>query len=159
MAPRLSSPRTTFVVVWLLASAITFIPIEYRLGLPGLTVQGVAGWTLLGYLLAYAPPPTGWLLDLPDLPVYLLFFLALFYAVSAATLPLTVLAGQRFWSHRLLRLDMRRARRQSYELGILIVGLLVLAGLRVLTPLTGVLFLAVMVLVEMLLLSQVAPEG
>ncbi|CAA9304387.1 MAG: hypothetical protein AVDCRST_MAG93-4817, partial [uncultured Chloroflexia bacterium] len=120
-----------------------------------------AGWTFLGYLLAYAPAPlsTGWLLDLPDLPVYLLFFLALFYAVSAATLPLTFLGGQRFWAHRLHQLDMRRARRQAYELGILMVGLMVLAGLRALTPLTGFLFVAVVLLIEMLLLSQVAPEG
>jgi hypothetical protein len=159
VAPQLSSPRLTFAVVWAIAAAVTFVPLEFKLGLPGLTIQGVVGWTFLGYLLGFVPAPTGWLLDLPDLPVYLLFFLALFYAVSAAMLPLTVLGGRRFWAHRLLQLDMRRARRQSYELGILVVGLMALAGLRVLSPLTGLLFLAVMVLIEMLLLSQVAPEG
>jgi hypothetical protein len=161
VAPQFSSPRLTFAVVWIIAATVTFLPIEFRLGLPGLTVQGVAGWTFLGYLLAYTPPPlaTGWLLDLPDLPVYLLFFLALFYAVSAAMLPLTFLGGQRLWAHRLHQLDMRRARRQAYEIGILMVGLMVLAGLRALSPLTGFLFAAVVLLIEMLLLSQVAPEA
>ncbi len=104
MAPRLSSPRLTFVVVWVIASLFTFVPLEFRLGLPGLTVQGVTGWTFLGYILAFAPPPAGppvgWLFDLPDLPVYLLFFLALFYAVSAAALPLTVIGGRRVWVQR-----------------------------------------------------------
>ncbi len=59
VAPRLSSPRLTFVVVWVIASLFTFVPLEFRLGLPGLTVQGVTGWTFLGYILAFAPPPAG----------------------------------------------------------------------------------------------------
>ena len=37
--------------------------------------------------------------------------------------------------------------------------LAVLAGLRVLSPLTGLLLVAIFVLIETLLLSQVAPDG
>ncbi len=159
LGERVSSPRATLAVAWWLASVLTFLPLEFRLGLPGLTWQGMIGWTLLGYTLAFVPPPTGWLLDLPDLPVYLVFFLALFYAVAASTLPLTFLAGRRLYQRRMHRLDLRRARRQAYEFGMLAVALTALAGLRVLSVATGLLLVAIFVLAETLLLSQVAPEG
>jgi hypothetical protein len=146
-------------MAWAVAAALTFLPVQLRLGLPGLAWQGLAGWTLLGYVLAYVPPPTGWLLDLPDLPVYLLLFVALFFAIATASLPLTFLAGRRLYRRRMHRLDLRRARRQAYELGVLAVTLAVLAGLRVLSLLTGLLLVAIFVLVETLLLSQVAPEA
>ena len=159
LARRVESPRTTLAVAWAVAAAITFLPIQVRLGLPGLTWQGLLGWTLLGYVLAYVPPPTGWLLELPDLPVYLLLFVALFFAIAAGTLPLTFLAGRQLYQRRMHRLDLRRARRQAYELGVLAVALTVLGGLRVLSLFTGLLLVAIFILVETLLLSQVAPDG
>ena len=158
-AAQVSSPRLTLAVVWGVAALLTFAPLEFRLGLPGLTWHGVIGWTLLGYIVAYVPPPTGWLLDLPDLPVYLLFALALFYAVAAVALPLTYLLGHRVYTRRLQKLDLRRSRRQAYEVGLLAVALIMLAALRVLMPLTGLLLVAVFVLVETLLMSQVAPDS
>lgn len=154
-----SSPRTTLAIVWGIAALMTFVPLEFRLGLPGLTWQGLLGCTLLGYTLAFVPPPTGWLLDLPDLPVYLLFFVGLFHAGTAIALPFSSVAGQHFYARRMHQLDLRRARRQAYEVGLLLVALTVLAALRVLSPLTGLLLVAVFVLVEALLLSQVAPDG
>jgi hypothetical protein len=159
LANRVDSPRATLAVAWALAAALTFLPIQIRLGLPGLAWQGLLGWTMLGYVLAYVPPPTGWLLDLPDLPVYLLLFVALFFATAAASLPLTFLAGRHLYQRRMHRLDLRRARRQAYEIGVLVVTLAVLAGLRVLSFMTGALLIAIVVLVETLLLSQVAPEA
>lgn len=156
---RISSPRLQLVVAWGVAALLTFVPVEFRLGLPGLSFQGILGWSLLGYLLAFVPPPTGWLLELPDLPVYMLFFVALFFAVAAAALPFTYRLGRRMYARRMHQLDLRRARRQAYELGLLAVALMLLAALRVLMPLTGLLVIAVFVLVETLLLSQVAPES
>ena len=47
---------------------------------------------------------------------------------------------------------------QAREIGLLAVALMVLAAMRVLMPLTGVLVVAVIVLVETLMLSQVTPE-
>jgi hypothetical protein len=159
LGERVSAPRSTLAITWCIASLLTFVPLEFRLGLPGLTWQGVLGWTLLGYILAFVPPPTGWLLDLPDLPVFLMLFAALFYAVSAACLPITFLVGRRVYQRRMHRHDLRRARRQAYELGMLAVAITMLAGLRVLSPLTALLLVAIFVLTEMLLLSQVPPEG
>jgi len=144
---------------WALAAALTFVPIQLRLALPGVGWQGMVGFGLLGYLLAFVPAPTGWLLELPDLPVYLVLFLAVFYAVTAAVIPLTYLFGQRRYKLRIHRLDVGRARRQGYEAGVLTVVTLAMAGLRVLTPITFALLALVIVLTEALLLSQVRPEG
>lgn len=152
-------PRLLIPLVWGGAAAITLVPIQVRMALPGLAWQGMLGFGLLGYLLAFTPAPSGWLLDLPDTPVYLLFFFAVFYAITALALPLTYLLGQRFYTLRLHRLDVGRARRQAYEIALLIVAVLVMAGLRVLSPITFGLLAIVMALTEALLLSQVQPEG
>ncbi len=45
------------------------------------------GSSLLLYTLAFVPPPTGWLLSLPDTPVYLIFAAALFWSASALAMP------------------------------------------------------------------------
>lgn len=146
-------------LIWATAAATTFVPIQLRLALPGIGWQSMVGFGLLGYILAFVPAPNGWLLDLPELPVYLLLFLALFYAVSAAIVPLIYLLGQRYYKLRIHRLDVGRARRQAYEIGLLLVVSLVMAGLRVLSPVTFGLLALVIVLTEALLLSQVQPEG
>ncbi|MDP9313897.1 MAG: hypothetical protein M3R24_23965 [Chloroflexota bacterium] len=151
--------RVLVPLSWGLAAALTFVPVQLRMALHGIGWQSIVGWALLGYLLAFVPAPTGWLLDLPDLPVYLLLFFAMFYTVTAAMVPLTYLLGQRFYKLRIHRLDVGRARRQAYEIGLLIVIALVMAGLRVLSPITFGLLALVMVLTEALLLSQVQPEG
>jgi hypothetical protein len=152
-------PRALVPLAWSLAAALTFIPIQLRLALPGVGWQSMVGFGLLGYLLAFVPAPTAWLLDLPDLPVYLMLFFAVFYVVTATMVPLTYLLGQRFYKLRIHRLDVGRARRQAYEAGILTVMILVMAGLRVLSPATFGLLALVVVLTEALLLSQVQPEG
>lgn len=151
--------RLLVPLIWATAAATTFVPIQLRLALPGIGWQSMVGFGLLGYILAFVPAPSGWLLDLPDLPVYLLLFLAIFYAVSAAIVPLIYLLGQRYYKLRIHRLDVGRARRQAYEIGLLIVVSLVMAGLRVLSPVTFGLLALVIVLTEALLLSQVQPEG
>ncbi len=153
------APQTVIAGGWLLAALLTFGPLQWRLGLAGLGWQGALGWTLLGYTLAFVPPPTGNLLELPDLPVYLLLFLGAFYATASVVFPLAFVLGQRLFTDRLQRLDVRRARRQGYEAGGFVVLLLILAGLRVLTPLTGGLLLIVVGLLETLLLSQMPAEG
>src|SRR3712207_6153478 len=67
-------PRLLTPLVWGLAAGVTFLPIQMRLGLPDIGWQGIVGWGALGYLLAFVPAPTGSLSDLPEVPVYLLFY-------------------------------------------------------------------------------------
>ncbi|GAC1354235.1 MAG: hypothetical protein NVS4B8_17340 [Herpetosiphon sp.] len=159
---RVVAPERLRVVVglaWAVAAAFTFVPIQWRLALSGVGWQGIFGWTLLGWGLTFVPPPTGSLFDLPDLPVYLLGFLALFYAVAAVVTPLAFQAGKLVFRDRLHRLDVGRARRQGYEAGLLAVTVLGMAGLRVLTAWTAVLVVIVVGLLETLLLSQVQPHS
>ena len=152
-------PHLLVPLVWALAAALTFVPLQFRLGIPGVGWQGMLGFATLGYLLAFVPAPTGSLLELPDVPVYLLLSFAIFYAVAAIAVPLTYMLGQRWYKLRIHRLDVGRARRQAYEIGLLVVVLLAMAGLRVLSPITVGLLILVIVLTEALLLSQVQPEG
>src|SRR5215207_8824589 len=67
----------------LLAGLLTFVPFQRQLGLPGLALEGIAGSFLLLYTLAFVPPPTAWLLALPDTTVYVLLALGLFWSISA----------------------------------------------------------------------------
>jgi hypothetical protein len=148
--------RVVLPLLWALASALTFIPLQRRLEAPGLGWQGIFGWTLFGYVLAFIPAPGGSLLDLPELPSYLLLLLAVFYAVATAIVPLTWLPARR-------RIDdsyhqVRRARRQAYEVAALAVVTMGMAALRVLTPWGFGLLLLATILGEALLVSQIQTD-
>jgi hypothetical protein len=150
--------RLIFYALVLAAGLLTFVPFQRRLDLPGLALEGVAGSFLLLYALAFVPPPTGWLLALPDLPVYLVLALALLWCVSAATLPLVHAIGRRAFHQRARQYDLRRARRQARELGLLAALCVGLAGLRVLTPVSALLLALILVAAELLFLSFVEPR-
>ncbi len=142
--------RLSVPLVWALASGLVFVPLARRLDTPGLGWQGVVGWTLLSYVVAFVPAPRGALLDLPELPSYLLLLLAVFYAVAAAAVPLTWLLARRLDNE----LRTRRARRQAYAVALLAVVVLAMAALRVLTPWAFALLVVVLILAEALLISQ-----
>jgi hypothetical protein len=148
--------RLLLPLLWALAAALTFIPLQRRLRVPGLGWQSIVGWTLLGYMLAFAPAPVSSLLDLPELPSYLLLFLAVFYAVATAVVPITwLLARQRITNPYHL---VRRARRQAYEVAMLVVVTMAMAALRVLTPWAIGLLVLATILGEALLVSQIQTE-
>ena len=139
------------------------------LGLAGMisprgTARAPARWdrslmavsTLL-YTLAFVPPPTGWLLSLPDAPVYLILALALLWTVAALTLPPIHALGRRLFRQRARQYDLRRARRQAHEVGLLAALCVGLAGLRVLTPAPVILLALVLAVAELLFLSFVEP--
>jgi hypothetical protein len=150
--------RVLFYVAVLLAGALTFVPIERRLALPGLTLEGVGGTALLCYALAFVPPPSGWLFSLPDLPVYLLLLLALFWSVSALAMPLVYALGRALFRERARQLDLRRVRRQAHELGALVTLVGALAALRVLTWVSLLLLLLILLIGELLILSRVEAQ-
>ncbi len=148
-------PRLLTPLVWGLAGGVTFLPLQKRLGLRDIGWQGIVGWGLLGYLLAFVPAPSGSLFDLPEVPVYLLFYIAIFYATTTATMPLIYLLSQHFHKRPLHGGELHQIRRQAYCVGLFVVAVLVLAGLRMLSPATLGLTFLVLVLTEGLLLSQV----
>lgn len=154
--PELLAPqRLLFYITLPLAGLLTFVPLQQRMGLPGLALEGVGGTTLLLYTIAFVPPPTGWLFWLPDLPVYLLFCVAIFWSFSALAQPLIFAVGKRMFSSRLRQLDGRRIRRQAHEFGLLVALSAGLAGLRVLTLVSFLLLLLIIVTVEILFLARV----
>jgi hypothetical protein len=156
--PALLAPlRVIFYALVLAAGLLTFVPFQRRLGLPGLALEGVGGSFLLLYTLAFVPPPTGWLLALPDTPVYVVLALGLFWAVSAAVLPVVHALGKRAFRQRARQYDLRRARRQAHEIGLLAALCVGLAGLRVLAPAPVVLLALVLAVAELLFLSFVEP--
>jgi hypothetical protein len=154
----LAPVRIMFYLLVLAAGLLTFAPIQRQLQLPGLTLEGVGGAFLLLYAIAFVPPPTGWLLALPDTPVYVLFGAALFWTSSALALPLIYVLGQRMFRRRARKYDRRRARRQAHECGFLLTAYAALAALRLLTPPFALLLLLIIIVAEILFLSFVKTE-
>jgi hypothetical protein len=154
----LAPPRLLFYGALLLAGLLTFVPLERNTGLTGLALEGIGGTSLLLYSLAFVPPPTEWLLWLPDTPVYLLFAAALFLSVSALAQPLIYLAGKRLFASRLRQNDQRRVRRQGRELGLLAALSSLLAGLRVLTPISFLLLALILITLEIMFLARVTAD-
>ncbi len=154
-ADLLAPQRLLFYILVIGAGLLMFIPVEKTLRLPGLTVEGVGGTFVLLYTLAFVPPPTDWLLALPDMPIYMLFFAALFWTTSALLLPFVYALGQRFFRHRARRMDVRRARRQAYEIGALTTSIAMMASLGVLTWVSVLLVVLILVIAELMFLSLV----
>lgn len=151
--------RLVFYGLVMAAALLTFIPMQVRLRLGGLAFEGTAGTLLLFYTVAFVPPPNGWLLSPPDVPVFVIFAAALFWFASAVALPIIFAISQRVYRQRARQYDLRRARRQSHEVGVAAAACVLLAGLRVLTPL-GVLLVALITAVaELLILSYVEAEA
>ena len=153
--PLFAPIRLIFYGLVLAASALTFVPFQRRLRLPGLALEGMAGSFLLLYMLAFVPPPNAWLLALPELPVYVLLALALWWCVSAAVLPAVYALGPRLFRQRARQYDLRRARRQAHEVGALAALAVLLAGLRTLRPIPLLLLALLLVVTELMFLSYV----
>ncbi|MEI6777444.1 MAG: hypothetical protein WCK70_11140 [Chloroflexales bacterium] len=152
--PPFSLQRLVYYTLVLAAALLTFAPIECSLSMPGLTVDGTVGTALLLYSLAFVPPPTDWLLAPPDMPVYALMIGALFLCGAAGSQPFVYAIGQRVFKERVLALDLRRVRRQSYEIGLLLAALATLAGLRVLTWVSFLLLALALIIAELLFLAR-----
>ena len=154
----LAPVRVIFYALVLMAGLLTFVPFQRQLGLPGLALEGVSGSFLLLYTLAFVPSPTAWLLALPDTTVYVLLALGLFWSISAAAMPAIHALGRWAFRERARQYDLRRARRQAHELGLLAALCVGLAGLRVLTPVPVLLLALILGVAELLFLSFVETE-
>jgi hypothetical protein len=155
----LAPGRLIYCGLALAAGLLTFLPIQARLHLPGLAREGAAGTFALLYTLAFVPPPNSWLLSPPDAPVYVVLGAALFWFTSAAAQPIIFTVGRRIFRQRARQYDLRRARRQSHEVGAVVVGWLLLAGLRVLTPIGALLVVLIALVAEFMLLSYIEAEA
>lgn len=150
----LAPQRLLFYTLVLAATLLTFVPAQYSMKLPHLGFEGVTSVSLLLYLLAFVSAPTASMLYLPEVPVYALFVLALAWSIAAVSLPFIYAAGQQLFKQRARRLDVRRARRQAYELGVLVGAVAVLAALQVLTWVSLLLLVLILALAELLFLAR-----
>lgn len=150
--------RVLFYALVIAAALLTWVPMQVRLDTPGLALEGLVGSFLLLYTIAFVPAPKSWLLSPPDAPVYALLAGALYLTGTAIALPFVAAIGSHFFRQRARRFDKRRTRRQARECGLALALLVVLAGLRVLTPLGVLLVVMILVVAELMFLSFVEAE-
>ncbi len=136
---------------------LTFVPLEYYFRIHGFAVRGIVGLLLVVQIVLYVPAPTASLLWLPDVPVYILVCLTIYWFVSSISLPLTFAVGKVAFARRAQRYDVRRAWRQARELAVLCVGLFGLFGLRALIPLLVVPWILMVIITEVIFLSFIEP--
>jgi hypothetical protein len=140
-------------------AAITYVPVEYYLTARGVAIRGIAGSVLFFMVLLYVPVPTRSMLSLFDLPVYLLIALALYWSVSSFMLPMLYAVGQLLFSGRSRRYDVRRAYRQASLVGLVGVGVILLVGLRAMSPFFFGLWVLMLISLELLFLWYVEPPA
>lgn len=142
-----------------LVAAMTYVPVEYYLNARGVAVRGMFGSVLFFMVLLYVPVPTRSMLSLFDVPVYLLMSLALYWSVSSFMMPILYAVGQLLFSGRSRRYDVRRAYRQASLIGLIGVGVILLVGLRAMTPFFFGLWVLMLISLELLFLWYVEPPA
>lgn len=140
-------------------ASITYIPIEYYLAARGVAVRGVFGSVLFFMVLLYVPVPTRTILALYDLPVYVLMAFALYWSIASMMTPFLYALGQQLFKGRSRRYDVKRAYRQASFVGMIGVGVIVLVGLRAMTPFFFGLWVLSLISLELLFLWYVEPPA
>lgn len=135
----------------IVAPLLTFLPISQLLNLRYFWLFAVLSWALFGYTYAFVQPPT----RTDATPLWYGIILSLLFAVLTTVLtPLTYAVGYRFYSLRVQRKDIGRARRQAVLLSLCIIAWLLLAALSVLNPLNAILVLAAFAVLEFFFLTR-----
>lgn len=156
--PRDDHAKQILVAGWsLIVGLLTFVPIEYFFRIRGVAVRGVIGLLLFVQVVLYVPAPTDSILWVPDIPVYVLVGMALYWLISSLFVPLTYLLGKVFFVRLSRRYDIQRAWRQSREIALYCVGLFGLFGLRAFILLLVVPWTLMILIAEVVFLSYVEP--
>jgi hypothetical protein len=141
--------RVGSYVVFILAPAVTFIPIAHTLHIPLYDLEAIAGWSTLAFTVAYIDPGTH-----PPLPSLLLLLVSLTIALATICTLVSYAVGLRLFARRSERYDFVRARRDGYLMSMFLVGLLLLAMLNVLSVVNAALLGLILLLLELFLLSR-----
>lgn len=131
------------------APAATFVPLRAWTRIPLYDLEGIAGWSTLGFILTFLRPASP-----PTMGQFLFFILALIVALATVGTLVSYLVGLRLYRHDRRRHDVVRARRQGYLAATFLVALLILHGIGTLTPTSGTLLLVLVVLAELFALSR-----
>lgn len=131
------------------APAATFVPLGRWTRIPLYDLEGIVGWSTLGFILTFLRPGSP-----PSMGQFLFFVLALIIAFATICTLGSYLVGLRLYRDDPRRHDVVRARRQGYLAATFLVALLVLHGIGTLTPASGTLLLILVVLAELFSLSR-----
>lgn len=135
--------------LFVLAPAVTFVPLARLTRIPLLDLEAVVAWSTLLYVWTFVDPAQA-----RGTPLVLLLFVPLTMASASVFTVCAYLLGARFALRRGRTYDPVRAHRQGYLAAMFVVGCLLLRMLDVLTPVNVGLLALIVFLVEVLFLAQ-----
>lgn len=148
-----ATERIVAYAAFILAPALTFIPIARALRIPLYDLEAIAGWSTLAFAFTFIDPG-----DQPPLSALLTILVSLVVSLATLFTLLSYAVGLRLFARRSQKYDFIRARREGYLLSMFLVGLLLLSFLDVLTPANAALLGLIIFLLEVFLLSRGAPR-
>ncbi len=144
-----SNERLVAYGAFVLAPAITFMPIAHKLRIPLYDLEAIVAWSMLAFVFTFVDPR-----DSPSMPVLLMFLVSLVMSLATIFTLVSYATGLRLFARRSLRYDFVRARREGYLASIFCVGLLLLSFLNVLSVISASLMGLIVLLLEIFLLSR-----
>jgi hypothetical protein len=135
--------------LFILAPALTFVPLARLAAIPLLDLEAVVAWSMLLYVWTFVDPEQA-----RALPALLLFLVPLTMSLATIFTLLAYLLGARLAARHGRRYDALRARRQGYLAAMFVVGCLLLRMLDVLSPVNAGLLALIVLLIEVLLLAR-----
>ncbi len=134
---------------FVLAPAITFMPIAHKLRIPLYDLEALIAWSTLAFVLTFVDPRTS-----PPMWVLLVFLVSLVMSMATILTLISYATGLRLFARRSQRYDFVRARREGYLGSMFCVGLLLLSFLNVLSVISVTLMGLIVLLLEIFLLSR-----
>lgn len=140
--------RLAYYALSVVAPALTFFPLGRLMRLRTYGFEATLFWAALVSMLTFVSPESG------GLPIYMLFLLLLFGAVSAVVMPLGYALGARLLTLRVHRRDTTRARREAYLAGLFVALSAAMNMGGFYNPLNALLLLLILALVESFALAR-----
>lgn len=142
--------RLIAYAVFILAPALTFLPIGRGLRIPLYDLEAVTAWSTLFFTIAFISPGRN-----PSPLALLLFSVTLTMSLATIFTLVSYAVGFRLLTRRSQRYDFVRARREGYLVAIFAVGCALLAALSILTAVNVAVLALIVITLEILLLSWV----
>lgn len=146
--------RVLAYAIFILAPALTFMPIGRLLRIPLYDLEAIAAWSTLAFVVTFTDPGRQ-----PPLPLLLLLLISTTMALATLFTLVSYAIGFRVLTRRSQRYDFVRARREGYLGAMFVVGCLLLSMLGVLTGINAALLGLIVLLLEVFLLSRNAAAG
>lgn len=147
-----ATDRLVAYAVFVIAPAITFIPISRTLRIPLYDLEAITAWSTLAFVVTFINPGSN-----PPLAALLTLLVSLVMALATLFTLLSYAIGLRLFAQRSYRYDFVRARQEGYLISTFLVGCLLLRTLEVLTIINAALLGLIILLIEVFLLSRGTP--